>query len=79
MFYATFDKMLHQEIPLEELIQCHRLIDGGHSMAEYHDPLVIFLYVLTTCSEICTSKVESFAILLRELLTAKVLVTLPIN
>ena len=38
--------MTARQLKLEEHIQCHRLIDGGHSMAEYHDPLVIFVYVI---------------------------------
>ena len=33
---------------MEEQIQCHGLRDGGHSiyMAEYHDPVFMFLYVI---------------------------------
>ena len=38
--------MTARQLKLEEDIQCHRLIDGGHSMAEYHDPLVIFVHVI---------------------------------
>ena len=38
--------MSARQLILEEQIQCHGLRDGGHSMAEYHDPMFMFLYVI---------------------------------
>ena len=34
--------MTARQLALEVQIQCHGLRDGGHSMAEYHDPVFMF-------------------------------------
>ena len=38
--------MTARQLTLEEQIQCQRLRDGGHSTAEYHDSVSMFLCVL---------------------------------
>ena len=38
--------MTARQLKLEEYIQCHGLIDGGHAMVEYYDPVLIFLYII---------------------------------
>ena len=38
--------MTARQLELEEHIQWHGLIDGCHSMTEYHHPVLIFVHVI---------------------------------
>ena len=44
--------MTARQLTLEEQIQYHGLSDGGHSIAEYYDPVIMLLYVINMFSDV---------------------------
>ena len=67
-----------RQLTLEEQIQCHGLKDKGHSLAEYHDPVFMFVYITNEFRDM-HEKMEWLVILLCERLALKLLVTLSKN